>query len=166
MLSRKFAIFLSGNAFRRLTDPAFTLDTSLTCIIEADILKFKSLAKLRSIIDMTEIYREATDAEVRRFAGHNSLHVSDIAEFLEISDQVIRKLVRAVIDSEVLDKYAVDVIEAAATETGLNLNIEKDRIVMPRERSDIKAILQFLDESRYSGPLSGQPYITNSRRPA
>ncbi|MDV6329061.1 DUF4868 domain-containing protein, partial [Idiomarina sp. Sol25] len=64
VLERRFALLQQGNAFRRLTEPAFTLDNALACIIEGGTIKFKSQHKLRSIINMLDIYRAATDQEV------------------------------------------------------------------------------------------------------
>lgn len=166
VLGKKYSLFLSGNAFTRLQSPAFTLGTSLACIIEADVIKFKSLHNLRSIIDVAEIYREATDAEVRDFAGHNTLDVANVDAFVETSDQTIRKLIHSITDTGVLDDYPAETIRDAAQGTGLNVDVRNGKIVIPAERSEIKALLQFLNESRYAGPLSGMAYVANSRRRA
>ena len=166
ILSRKFLLHLQGNAFRRLKDTAFTLDTSLTCIIEEGLIKFKSQHKLRSIIDLREIYREATDQEVKDFAEHSKLHIADMGAFLEAANQPSRKLIKAVLSDETLDKYETTSISTAAEKTGLEINVRGGKIVMPSESKDIRALLQFLTEGRYLGPLSGQAYISNSHRPA
>ena len=166
VLSRSFSLILHDNSFRRLTDAVFILNTSLTFVIEDDVLKFKSWSNLRSILNVLDIYREATDPEVLAFASHPSLDVSDIEDFMSSADQVTRKLINAVIASGVLDDHTTTDIQTAALGTQLELVLHKGRIVLPTERRDVKNILQFLDESRYSGPLSGQPYITNSRKPA
>ena len=166
MLERKFALLQQGNAFRRLTDPAFTLDTSLTCIIEGGLIKFKSQHKLRSIIDMMSIYRAATDQEVQTFAAHPSLDIADVAAFVETTNVVSRKLIHAVTNNGTLNAYTPTQIQQAAQATGLVVTVLNNRIVMPTANADIKALLQFLNESRYSGPLSGTQYVTNSRRPA
>lgn len=166
MLERKFALLQHGNAFRRLSDPAFSLDTSLTCIVEGDKIKFKSQHKLRSIINMLDIYRAATDQEVQAFAGHASLDVADVAAFVANTNQTTRKLIHAVAKNGTLDTYTPAAIQAAAQGTGLNIDVQNGKIVMPEEHAEIKAVLQFLNESRYSGPLSGQPFVTNSQRPA
>lgn len=164
VLNRKYALLFSDNAFSRLQDPAFVLGTGLACIIEAGVIKFKSLHNLRSIIDITEIYREATDAEVHNFAEHNTLEVADADAFVETSDQTIRKLVHSITDTGVLDKYSAENIRDAAQKTGLTVKVQNGKIVIPADRNGIKALLQFLNESRYAGPLSDQPYIANSRR--
>lgn len=165
VLGRKFALLQQGNAFRRLTDCAFTLDTGLACIIEGGKIKFKSQQKLRSIIDLIDIYRAATDQEVQAFAGHASLAVWNIPAFVAVTNQTSRKLIHAVASNGTLDTYTPTAIQVAAQTTGLTVNLQNGRIVMPTDHGEIKAFLQFLNESRYSGPLSGHPFVTNSQRP-
>ena len=164
-LSKKFVLFMPSNTFRRLTDPAFNLDTSLTFVIEGGLVKFKSFQKLRSILDVGDIFREATDPEVRTFAQHPSLAVADLEEFVNLADEVIRKLIRAVTTSGILEDFTAVEIQAAAGLTQLEIGLENDAMVLPADRGEVKNILRFLDESRYSGPLTGTPYETNSRRP-
>jgi hypothetical protein len=166
VLSRRFSLLQQGNAFRQLTDAAFTLDTSLACIIENGKIKFKSQQKLRSIVDMGELYRAATDQEVRDFAGHARLSVGDVPAFVAITNQTSRKLIHAVASNHALDNYTPAEIQTAAQSTSLNVNIQNGKIVMLADHQGIKALLQFLNESRYSGPLSHHPYVTNSQRPA
>lgn len=164
MLERKFSLLHDGNAFRKLTEPAFTLDTALTCIIEGGKIKFKSQHKLRSIIDMQDIYREATEQEVKGFSAHESLSVANVDSFLEQADQVTRKLISAITRSGNLDKYGVDAIKAAAASVGVEVTVVNEKIVMPKTRADIKNLLRFLDDSLYEAALTGQKYITNSKR--
>ena len=162
----RFSLLMSGNTFRRLSEPAFSLDTSLTCIIEDGKIKFKSQQKLRSIINLLEIYRAATDQEIEAFANHANLEVVDLAAFVAATNQTSRKLIHVVANNRILDIHYPKDIQRAAQSTGLTIKVENNKIVMPTEHADIKALLQFLDESRYAGPLSGKPFITNSRRPA
>lgn len=165
VLERKFALFQQGNAFRRLSAPAFSLDTSLTCIVEGGKIKFKSQHKLRSIINMIDIYRAATDQEVQDFASHAVFQVANIQAFVHATNQTTRKLINAISSNAVLDNYTVAGIKTAANGTGLDIDVQQGKIVMPVDHAEIKALLQFLNESRYLGPLSGQTYVTNSQRP-
>jgi hypothetical protein len=166
VLQTKFALFQQGNAFSQLSDPAFTLDSSLTCVIENSNIKFKSQQKLRSIIHMLDIYRAATDQEVRSFAGHSRIEVTDINGFIAAANQPSRRLIHAVASNRVLDTISLPTIQTAAQNTGLHIVLNNGKIVMPTDKKDIKALLQFLNESRYVGPLSGQTYVANSRRAA
>jgi hypothetical protein len=164
VLQKKWALLQTGNAFRQLTEPAFSLDTSLTCIIEGSKIKFKSQHKLRSIIDMQDIYKEATDQEVRGFSSHTSLEVSDVDAFLGLADQTTRKLISAISKSDTLNEYSVTDIEAAANRVGVTINVQNGKIVMPNTRADVKNLLRFLDDSLYEAALTRKRYITNSKR--
>ena len=166
LLSRKFAVFLQGDSFRRLTAPSFTLASSLAFVIDGDFIKFKSFSNLRSILDVQEIYRDATEQEVRDYAGHPNIQVLDLENFVLTADQPTRKLINAVISSGVLEDYTSAEIQVAAQSTQLAVEVENERIILPAERSAVKDLLRFLDESRYRGPLSGLPYVTNSRKRA
>jgi len=166
VLSKKFSLLQRGNAFRELTDNAFTFDSKLTCIIEGGKVKFKSLFNLCSIIDMTDLYREATAQEVRTFGAHQRLHVADMENFLSNTSQTCRRLIQAVSGAGTLDAHTAEQIRRAAAPTGLALTVERHRIVMPTNKAEVKKLLQFLNESRYLGPLSQRPLVTNSQRPA
>lgn len=167
MLSQsKLPLLLDGNTFRRLTDPAFTLDSSLTAIAEDGKLKFKSFHKMRAVVNLIHAYEAATDPEVQVFAGHANFEVADQAAFLELADQTTRKLIHANSRAGTLDDYSAADIGAAANAVGMGIDITNGKIVMPTARPDIKKLLRFLDDGLYEAPLSGQRYITNSKRPA
>ena len=164
ILGRKFSLIHDGKTFRHLSEPAFTLDTSLTCIIEDGKIKFKSQRNMSSIFNMREIYRVATEAEVQSFAQHNAIKVENVDTFVNITNQTSRKLIYEITKSGVLDKHPPEKIRLAAQKTNLTVIINDGKIVMPTKHNEIKELLQFLNESRYSGPLSHQSYVTNSRR--
>ena len=165
VLSRRFLLFLEGDVYRRITEPAFVFDNSLAFVIENGLVKFKSLQNVRSILDMGEFYKEATEEEVRQFAGHSSFDALDMEGFLRIADQPSRKLISAILEAGSLEQFHPLAIQQAAKDTGLDIEIRDDKIVMPTNRRAVKELLRFLDESRYRGPLSGTPYIANSRKP-
>ncbi|MCY4131516.1 MAG: DUF4868 domain-containing protein [Nitrospira sp.] len=164
ILGRKFSLIHDGNTFRHLSEPAFTLDTSLTCIIEGGKIKFKSRHNMSSIVSMREIHRVATEPEVRSFTEHKAFKVKDVDAFVNMTNQTSRKLIHEITESGVLDRHTPTQICIAAKETNLTVTIKDGKIVMPTKHNEVKALLQFLNEGRYSGPLSHQSYITNSRR--
>lgn len=166
VLSRRFSLLQDGNAFRRLSDTAFTLDSSLTCIAEEGRLKFKSFHKMRAIVDLSGIYRAATDPEMRDFADHATFALARPEEFLAQADQTVRRLVHAITESRTLETYGVDQIQAAAEAVDTPVTVTDGRIVMPGGRREIKTFLRFLDDGLYRASLTGQRYVTNSKRPA
>lgn len=164
ILSRRFSLLQDGNAFRRLSDPAFSLDTGLTCIVEGGKVKFRSFHKLRAIISLLDVYRAATDQEVQDFAAHAHFEVADAATFVTTADQTIRKLVHAIGRSGTLNNYTITQIETACGAVGMAVAVNNGRLVMPNDRAEIKKLLRFLDDGLYEAPLTGQRYITNSKR--
>jgi hypothetical protein len=166
ILSRRFSLWQNGNAFRRLSDPAFSLDTGLTCIIEGGKIKFRSFHKLRAVISLFEVYRAATDQEVQKFAANAHFEVADAAAFTATADQTIRKLVHAISNRGVLNSHTVVQIETACKAVGMPVTVNNGRFIMPTERAEIKKLLRFLDDGLYQAPLTGVRYVTNSKRPA
>ena len=163
-LGKKLAILLTGNSFKQLTEPAFTMDTRLVCIIEGGKIKFRSFHNLRMIIDLSEHFEEATDDDIDDFADHSVLEIADIQAFKDHADQTVRKLVHKIMKARVLDQHTAEEIEAKASEVELELTINGGKVVLPEEKQDIKQVLCFLDDGLYEAPLSGQRYVTNSKR--
>ena len=166
VLSRKFTLFSRGDAFNRFRDPAFTLATSLTFVVEGDKVKFKSFSNLRTILDVTEIYREATDAEVTTFAEHPRVFSNSVEDLLAAADQVSRGLIYMISQKGILEKYSPQQIQRAAQGIGAEVELSADgRIVIPNSRRELKNLLFVLNENRYSGALTGTHYISSSHRP-
>lgn len=165
VLSRKFTLLFDDNTFRQLLDPAFTLDTSLTCIVEDGKLKFKSFHKMRAVVNLVEAYKAATDREMWAFAAHATLEIGDQSGFIKMADQTTRKLIHAISHEGILDNYDAASIQGAAKAVGINVAASNNKIVMPTQRDEVKNLLRFLDDGLYTAALSGQRYITNSKRP-
>jgi Domain of unknown function (DUF4868) len=164
ILSRKFALLLDGNTFKRLSEPAFTLDTKLVGVIEDGKLKFRSLHNVKTIFDLAHVYREATDQELHSFASLPGLDISDLEEFKGVSDQTIRKLVHAIMKSEILTQHGADAIASKAPTIGLTIGCANGKLIIPKTRAEIKNVLRFLDDGYYRASLSGDNYVTNSKR--
>ena len=166
LLSRKFSLLQDGNTFRKLSDTAFTFDSSLTGIAEDGKLKFKSFHKMRTIVNLSDVYREATDQEVLNFGDHPTFEVVDRDEFVRLADQPIRKLIHALMRSNTLDEYDAAAIESGANTVGINVSARNGKVVMPTRLGEIKQFLQFLDDGLYKAQLTGHRYVTNSKRRA
>lgn len=164
VLSRKFAVIANNNQFNQITDPAFNLATSLTCIIEGGQIKFESYHKLRAVIDVVEFFAAATDDDIDDFAGHASIVIADVPGLKALVTQTERKLIHKLASSGVLDAHTPQDIQTKANATGLAVNIANGQIVFPTDKQEIRRLLRFLDDSLYEAALSGQRYVTNSKR--
>ena len=166
ILSNRFAVLYEGDVFRRLVEPAFTLDTKLVATINpAGQVRFKSYAMLRRILDITPVFREATDPELAAFCGHGSLAVADAAAFVAIADESIRKHVLAITKANVLGNHSVTDIQMQAASIGFPVTVNAERIEIPIDRKSVKTLLSFLLNKVYRGPIDQQLFITNSNRP-
>ncbi|MDX1091026.1 DUF4868 domain-containing protein [Sinorhizobium medicae] len=160
------AFIFDGETFNQVTEPAFTLGAHLSAIMSEQFLKFRSYNNVKMIFDLANVYREATDAQIDDFATHASLFVADVEAFKGFADQTLRKLVHAVAKKAVLDSFTPEQIVTAAATATLDVLFENGRIVIPQNKADAKKLMHFLDEGFYRGPLSGVPYITNSKKRA
>lgn len=164
ILQRRLSLTLSGDTFNQLTAPTFCLATALSGVVEGDKVKFRSFSKIRLIFQLKHLYIEATDAQVDAFSGHELLSVANRDEFRTHADQGVRKLIHAISHQGILDEHTAADISGAAAGEGLRIEIEDDKIIVPRERKSLKELLAFLDDGYYRAALSGLHYITNSKR--
>ncbi len=165
VLSGGFTLISNGEVLRRLTEPAFSLGTQLLAIItSANEVRFKSYAMLRRVFNVTPIFREATDVELRAFCAHGSLAVADIQTFVAGADEGIRKHVHAIAKADVFANHPVEDIRAQAASIGFPVTINQGRIEIPVGRKETKALFSFLLNKVYLGPIDRQLFITNSNR--
>jgi len=164
LLNRRRALLLHNNNFRELNEPAFTIGTSLSCIIENGLIKFDSYHNLRAIFDLIEFYQEATDADIDTIAAHASINIVDLNTFKDEATQTLRKLIHKVLNSGVLDNHTPKEIQKKAAATGLNLTINNGVLQVPDDKVLARQFFRFLDDSLYEAALSGKRYVTNSKK--
>ncbi|WP_223479041.1 hypothetical protein [Oricola indica] len=164
LLNRRRALLLQNNNFRELAETAFTLGTSLTCVIENGLIKFDSYHNLRAIFDLTVFFEEATDDDIDDLSAHASLNIADLDTFKGDATQTIRKLVHKVLNSGVLDQHTPHEIQQKAAGAGLALALNNGVVEVPQDKALARQFFRFLDDGLYEAPLSGQRYMTNSKR--
>ncbi|MER9948614.1 hypothetical protein [Mesorhizobium sp. M0047] len=166
VLSNRFAFLYEGDVFRRLVEPAFSLDNKLVATVDAiGLVRFKSYSMLRRVLDMSPVFRDATDPELAAFCGHASLAIGDAAAFVAGADEGIRKHVLAITKANVLGNHPVANIQAQAVAIGFPIAVNAGRIEIPADRKGAKALFSFLLNKVYLGPIDQQLFITNSNRP-
>ena len=154
--------------FDRLNAPTFRLGDKLVCIVEDGQLKFRSLHNLGHVIDTSAIFRTATDQEVESFAIKYSsvFEIDDVSVFVDRTNRNARKYMASLEHRDALNKHTAESLQEAAQGTNLTIEINNGKIFMPNESKGIAELMQFLNDGRYVGPVSKEPLITNSRRPA
>lgn len=161
---REFSFLLDKNTFQRFSTPAFTIGNRLSCIIENGQIKFDSFTNLRAIFDLKDFYQAATDADIEQLVAHDSIDIPNLECFKKTANQTIRKLIYKVLHSEVLDTYDVGTIIEKAKEVGIDIEDRLDQIVLSDDNKQNRKILNFLDDSYFESNLTGNQYVTNSKR--
>lgn len=155
----------TGNIFVKSTDDIFTIDNKLVAIIEGNKTKFKSFHNARMVFDLVDFYKEATDDDLTELSQHGSIEINDLPNFIEQADSQVRKMVHSIKSSDILNAYSVnDISTAAANFANLHIVMNNGKITLPSDKKELKEVLHFLLEDLYKGPLSGNDYLTNSKR--
>ncbi|MGM8225256.1 Kiwa anti-phage protein KwaB-like domain-containing protein [Cellvibrio sp. ARAG 10.3] len=155
----------TGNTFVKTTEDIFTIDNKLVAIIEDDKTKFKSFHNARMVFDLSDYYKEATNDDLTQMAQHASLHIADLESFIKEADAQVRKMAHSIERSGLLDNYTVSQISTAAENfPDIPVSINNGKITLPRDKKELKEVLHFLLEDIYKGPLSGNDFLTNSKR--
>jgi hypothetical protein len=164
-LGRKLSLFLEDHTYNKLDSPAISFDNKLLCIIENNIVKFKSFQTLKYLFDLTDLYREATDTDINSFAAVNNILIPNIETFKTASNQNIRKRIHNLLQSGILSNYTANQINGIATQKGFNglINVDNNKIVIPENNNkEVMKILSFLDDKLYRGAFSNNILRTNS----
>ena len=167
-LSRPWLVSLlyEAGTYTRLESPGFRLDNKLVCIVEGGMIKFRSLYNLGRVIDTSAIFSAATDGEVRSFAEEHSglFEIADVDGFVDNASRNARKYMASLAGSGVLDQQTPQTLQTASDGTKLTIEVRNGKVVMPDRGGDITELMRFLNDGRYVGPISGEAFITNSRR--
>ena len=162
------SLLYEGGTYTRLDSPGFRLDDKLVCIVEHGMIKFRSLHNLSRVIDTSAIFSAATDNEVMAFATtySSTFDIADVSAFVDSSSRNARKYMASLAKTGVLQNHTAQTLKDASAGTNLNITLQNNRIVMPQKSGEVTELMRFLNDGRYVGPISGSPFITNSRRPA
>lgn len=163
-----FSIFHAQGVYKKIEGTGLTLDTKIAAKLNGNKLKFASFFHARQIFDLTSYYQEATDADIREFAGLNQVAVQDLDALIASSDSWIRRKLWLVRESQILERVQVNDIKAIAAEFNIPVEYEQfdgeERLKLPAEKKALKTLLRFLDEDYYKSPLSKTNFVTNSKR--
>lgn len=131
--------------------------------IDGELL-FSSFYFARQIFDLSGYYRSATNQEVASFTANNQFDFENAEAFETMANTSIRRKIAMINNSGVLDNHSASEIKRLAHQAGIDISVEKKKIVIPNDKEQIKVILGFLDEEAYKGPFTQVTYLANSKR--
>ncbi|MCE8037026.1 DUF4868 domain-containing protein [Halomonas sp. MCCC 1A11062] len=163
------SIFHASNVYKKIEGSGIKIDNKLSAILYGKELKFNSFHLLRQIFDVSDYYKEATDVDIEQFADMDCVLVSSKQQLVSNSDTWVRRKFWLISQSEILQKVPVCDIKAVAAEFNIPLQAQmdqgKEKIKIPEDKKELKALLRFLDEDYYKSPLLQNRYLTNSKIP-
>jgi hypothetical protein len=166
--NRGLSLFHSENVYKKVDGVGLTLDTRLAATLEDKKLSFFSFHAARQIFDLTQYYKEATDDDLKEFAGSPAVQVGNVDNLVSVSDSWVRRKVALVMQSQILEKIDLEETKKAASVFGIEFNtaVVDDRtvLVLPDIKAELKKVLRFLDEDYYQSVLLSTPYLSNSKR--
>lgn len=148
--------------------PGLILDVKLSAVYQPTLRKllFVSFRTANSFLPLIDLYREATEDDIREVLSHERLMPEEIDALIDNANQWFTKRIAMLRDSGILDQYSANQIKANAVGHNVSIEVRGDKIVFPREKNAAKRLLQFLVEELYKGPITDTLYETNSKRKA
>lgn len=159
-----FNLYFTNNTFRRERNYGISVSDRVDCYYADGKLQFTSYFYAKQIFDLREFYRSATDQEVEAFASNGLLFIENPERFKAMADTWVRRKIASINDTGVLNQYSASQIKKLAKKSGVDIEEQNGRVVLPSEKEQIKIVLGFLDEEAYRGPFSKITYLANSKR--
>lgn len=161
-------LILQNNVFTRLGNPGLILSGACHAVYRDSALRFRSMWWLKQIIDISDYYRAATEADVDKFAQIPAVKVENLDSLKQKSGQWVRTRLAYILDSGVLEHFTPMQLSQKAAEFGVQLAcVNEDgneKLVIPEAPKSLRAALKFLEEEYYEGPITGAAYEANSKR--
>lgn len=159
-------LFHDADSFVQEKRFGICITDTLDCIIVNGELRFNSFYYARQVFDLSNYYRQATDADVDSFINNEKICVENANVFKDNADSMVRRKIALITDSEIFTKFSAKQIIKKASYFGLKIPITNDKITFPSDKKALKNVLKFLDEEIYKGIFSEEILQTNSKRKA
>ncbi len=161
-----FAVFATADSstFKELEAPVVLLDAHLAAIWDKGTLKFKSFHNAKKIFDLTSYFTEATDEQIGEFVAHNFIVCEDKEKLIKNSTAWSRKKIALILHGKVLDSMTAKSVKEAAKLVEYEVPMSGNKIALPTDKRELKALLQFLDEDLYLGPISQRRLLSSGKR--
>jgi len=161
----RLAIVLSGSVFTRLEGAGMVIRDVIDAVFEGGDLYFASEHVVRRFLDISGLFEAATKDEVQAFVGHKLFAVDNPAVVAELADQWIRRKIKMLASSNMLDTLGAKKVAERAKRFGFAFPVKRSRLVMPEDRKTLKILLKFLDDDYFQSDLSDSQFVVNSKRP-
>jgi hypothetical protein len=153
-----------ASTFKELDAPVVLLDAHLAAIWDKGTLKFKNFNNAKKIFDLTSYFTEATDEQIEEFVAHSFISSEGKDKLLKACTAWSRKKIALILRGKVLDSMTAKSVRDAAKVVDYEVPMDGNKIKLPTDKKELKALLQFLDEDLYIGPISHRKLLSSGKR--
>ncbi len=172
LLSKGWTLIGSGNTYKKLEEPGLVLQDKLTAHYVNGNLLFVSYHNTKRFLDLNDYYTAATDTDLDSFSENDLFEFEDQDTFKGNADSIIRKNITHLQKNNVLDNLSINDIKTVAKDLNQNvaeehqINIETSngKLVIPKDKKQLKKLIRFLDEDYVTAPLTKRRCLTNSKQ--
>jgi hypothetical protein len=173
LLKKGVTIIGSGDTYKKLEEPGLVLQDKLTARFEGGTLSFISYHNTKRFLDLSDYYREATNADLDEFAGSELFEFENQDSFKLNADSIVRKKIALLQKNKVLENLSVNEIRTVADnfnqelpeEHHITINTNGDgKLIIPEDKKQLKELIRFLDEDYVTAPLTKRKCLTNSKK--
>jgi len=173
LLTKGFTLIGSDETYKKLKKPGLVLQDKLAAHFANDMLYFSSYHNAKRFLDLSVYYREATDTDLDAFVATDLFAFEDESSFKGSADSIIRKKVALLQKNKVLEDISVTDIQNIANnfnqdlpaEFHISITISEDgKLVVPKDKKQLKELIRFLDEDYLLAPLTKRKCLTNSKQ--
>ncbi|WP_434771816.1 hypothetical protein [Pseudomonas entomophila] len=159
---------ISTSTFSKSTASGLMIGESCHAVALAGSLKFRSMWWLKQIIDISQHYRAATEADIDSLSQMPTVSVENLDQLKRGSGQWIRTRVAYILDSGILNAYTPTQLLQLANGHNVPLQLVQEsgveKILIPKDTQQLRSVLKFLEEEYYAGPITGLSYETSNKR--
>ena len=162
--TKGFNLYFSNNTFHRERNYGISVSDRVDCYYADGKLQFTSYFYAKQIFGLKEFFPSASDPEVEAFATNDLLFIENSERFRAMADTWVRRKIASINDTGVLNRYSASQIKKLAKKSGVNIEEQNGRVLLPSDKEQMKIVLGFLDEEVYKGPFSRDTLLANSKR--
>lgn len=170
-MKQKITLINANSTFTKLIEPGIILPSRLSAIYDNGKLLFQSYHNTKRFLDLLSYFREATDFEMDVFLAHDLFDFEDKGSFKDNADSIVRKKIALLLTNNILEKITIAELESVAGELNsvvnednkINLKISDGKLIIPKDKKDLKELIRFLDEDYFTTPFTKRKCLTNSK---
>lgn len=172
LLSKGWTLIGSGDTYKKLEEPGLVLQDKLTAHYSDGNLLFVSYHNTKRFLDLSNYYTAATDTDLDTFAENDLFEFEDQDTFKGNADSIIRKKIALLQKNNVLDNLSINDIETVANDLNqhvaeehkIDIKTNNGKLVIPKDKKQLKELIRFLDEDYVTAPLTKRRCLTNSKQ--